>query len=132
MGCLRTGDGACANEPRMRAGSTLATAGAAILLARQGKPVPDRIIEWLLARADTNGGFLASPAAPMPDMLSTATALYALQQTGVGLDSIRVPCLRFIEGLQTESGGFCGHWLDDAPDCEYTFYALLALGCLYG
>jgi hypothetical protein len=127
---LRTQDGAYANEPRMQEGSTLATAGAALLLLRNGDPVPDSLVEWLLARVDTNGGFLASPASPLPDLLSTATALLALHEIGTSIEGIRAACLTFIEGLQAESGGFCGHWMDEIPDCEYTFYAILALGCL--
>ena len=127
---LRTQDGAYANEPRMREGSTPATAGAVLLLLRAGEPVPDQLMQWLLARVDTNGGFLACPASPMPDLLSTATALYALHELDAPLDGLHAPCVTFIERLQAESGGFCGHWMDDVPDCEYTFYALLALGCL--
>ncbi len=36
----------------------------------------------------------------------------------------------FTESLQTESGGYSGHWFDNQPDVEYTFYALLVLGAL--
>ncbi len=77
------------------------------------------------------GGFLANPTAPVPDLLSTATVLYALHRLRYPLDPARRnACLRFIESVMAESGGFCGHGMDDTPDCEYTFYALLALGCL--
>lgn len=128
---LETPDGAFANEPGMSNGTTLATAGLAILNARLRRRTGPRIIPWLLARCHCEGGFLASPDAPLPDLLSTATALYALHSQKTPLDAARITaCLGFVESLQEPSGGFCGQWTDDTPDIEYTFYALLSLGCL--
>ncbi len=66
----------------------------------------------------------------MPDLLSTATALHALAGLETSLDSIREPCLDFLDSLWDNAGGFHGHWADDTLDCEYTFYGLLALGHL--
>jgi hypothetical protein len=62
--------------------------------------------------------------------LSTATALHALSALHVPLAGLRDPCLDFVDSLWTNRGGFFGTWADDAVDCEYTFYALLALGHL--
>ena len=42
---------------------------------------------------------------------------------------MRDRCLDFIDTLWT-GRAFCGHWQDDEVDCEYAFYALLALGHL--
>ena len=36
----------------------------------------------------------------------------------------------FDESLQRDDGSFRAHTLDETGDCEYTFYALLALGHL--
>jgi prenyltransferase beta subunit len=128
---LRTPDGACANEPGLTDGTTLATAGIAILDARLHRKTNPRIVPWLLAQCHCEGGFLASPGAPLPDLLSTATALYAMHVQRVSLDAPRIrACLGFVESLQEPSGGFCGQWTDDTADTEYTFYALLSLGCL--
>ena len=44
--------------------------------------------------------------------------------------AIREKCLDFIDTLWMNEGGFCGSWLDQALDCEYTYYGLLALGHL--
>ena len=41
-------------------------------------PVNQSAGDWLLARCHPEGGFLAAPGAPIPDLLSTATALHAL------------------------------------------------------
>jgi hypothetical protein len=128
---LRTADGAWANEPALRAGSTSATAAAAVLHARIAGRAPREAVAWLRARRDAaSGGFLANPAAAAPDLLSTATALYALAAAGDDIGDLRAPGLRFVEGLWVDRGGFCGSWADAVADCEYTFYGLLAIGCL--
>ena len=67
---------------------------------------------------------------PAPDLLSTATAIHALAGAHVPLAPIKEPCLDFIDSLWSNSGGFYGSWGDDVQDCEYTWYALLALGHL--
>lgn len=128
---LRARDGAYANEPGLGHGTTLATAGAVILWSRLHLPVDPAQRDWLVGCCHREGGFLANPRAPVPDLLSTATALYALERLGQPLDEgRRRACLHFVETVMDESGGFRGHWMDNTPDCEYTFYALLALGCL--
>jgi hypothetical protein len=66
----------------------------------------------------------------MPDLLSTATALHALSALHAPFDDIREPCLDFVDSLWTSQGAFYGTWADETPDCEYTFYGLLALGHL--
>jgi hypothetical protein len=71
------------------------------------------------------------PAAPLPDLLSTATTLHALSGMQVAIPApMRERCLDFIDSLWTNKGGFHGHWADDDLDAEYTFYGLLALGHL--
>jgi prenyltransferase beta subunit len=130
---LATEDGAWTNEvlPLFgKIGATNATAAVIVVLRSLGAPVPERAADWLLARAHPQGGFLAIPEAPIPDLLSTATALHSLAALGVPLDSVKEPCLDFIDSLWTNAGGFHGNWTDDHLDCEYTFYGLLALGHL--
>jgi hypothetical protein len=127
---LRSDDGGYANVPGAARGSTAATAAAMVTLAELGGGTDRRAADFLLARAVPEGGFLAAPAAPIPDLLSTATALHALARAGVSLDAVRGPCLEFAESLWSEDGGFRGHRADDETDCEYTFYGLLALGHL--
>lgn len=70
------------------------------------------------------------PMAPMPDLLSTATALHALAGLEFDLTPIHEKCLDFVDSLWTNQGAFHGHWADDLLDIEYTFYGLLALGHL--
>lgn len=135
---LETADGAWTNEapraavgdPRLKIGSTNATAAAITVLRNLGRPVQATAGDWLLARAHSQGGFLAAPHAPMPDLLSTATALHALAGLERDFQSLKEACLDFIDTVWTNEGAFHGHWSDDALDCEYTFYGLLALGHL--
>ncbi len=126
---LQTRDGAFANTPDLPTGSTTATAAAVTLLRFLQHPMPEEIGPWLLARAHEQGGFLATTNAPLPDLLSTATALHALSGLHVDFSSVVEPCLDFVDSLWTGQA-FCGHWGDDHQDSEYTFYALLALGHL--
>jgi len=128
---LETPDGAWGNARGLGAGATNATAAAVTLLRQLGMPVNATVAEWLLHRAHPEGGFLAVPNAPIPDLLSTATALHALSGLQVDLpDAVRERCLDFIDTLWNAEGGFHGHWADDHLDAEYTFYGLLALGHL--
>lgn len=113
-------------------GSTLATAAAVTVLRQLDQPVKPSASAWLLARAHPKGGFVAAPDAPLPDLLSTATALHALAALHVPFDHLKESCLDFLDSLWTNEGGFYGHWADDHLDCEYTFYGLLALGHLSG
>lgn len=127
---LRAEDGGYANQVDIPFGLTPATAAAVTLFRQLGEPVPLDVGEWLLTRHRPEGGFYAVPGAPMPDLLSTATALHALSGLHVPLDNIREACLDFIDTLWTNRGGFHGTWADDDLDCEYTYYGLLALGHL--
>jgi len=127
---LETSDGAWANERHVKTGSTNATAAADTLLRQLDVPISDAVGHWLLARCHPEGGFRASPDAPVPDLLSTATALHALAGLQVPFARVKESCLDFIDTLWTNEGGFHGHWGDDVLDCEYTFYGLLALGHL--
>ena len=127
---LRARDGAFANQPRMARGQTSATAAAIAVHRQLHHEVDDALGDWLLARLHPEGGFTAAPDVPMPDLLSTATALHALASLHRPLDDIRETCLDFIDTLWTNRGGFYGHWADDHLDCEYTYYGLLALGHL--
>ena len=127
---LKAGDGSYANHPGMASGLTTSTA-AAVLVLRHLDATPDRNAGvWLLDRCHPRGGFFASPATPVPDLLSTATALHALSTLHLPLGGLREPCLDFVDSLWTNRGGFFGTWADDYADCEYTYYALLALGHL--
>lgn len=128
---LETPDGAWGNARGLKVGSTNATAAAVTLLHQLGLPVNQSVGDWLLSRLHAAGGFLASPDSPIPDLLSTATALHALACLECNVPGpLRERCLDFVDTLWDAAGGFHGHWADEDLDAEYTFYGLLALGHL--
>jgi prenyltransferase beta subunit len=128
---LETPDGAWGNVRGMKSGTVPATAAAVTLLHQLSLPLNDQIAQWLLNQQHESGGWLAVPGAPVPDLLSTATALHALACLGCDLPSdARERALDFVDSLWNARGGFHGHWADDELDVEYTFYGLLALGHL--
>lgn len=115
-----------ANPPRL----TPILAAIATLCCAVNQPVPASLSDDLLACHPSTGGFAAAPNVPIPDLLSTATALHALHNIGADFSAIREPCLGFLDTLWSDRGGFCGSAMDNTLDCEYTYYGLLALGHL--
>jgi prenyltransferase beta subunit len=124
----RAADGGFGNRPGDVHGLTTTTAAAVCLLKELDAPIDPHLGMWLLDRCHESGGFYATPAAPVPDLLSTATALHALAAIGTPIDALQEACLDFVDSLWTNRGGFYGSWADDELDCEYTYYGLLAIG----
>lgn len=131
-GCLAcvTRDGGFANDPDLPLGNVPAVAATESVLRNLEAPMPAAAGAWLLEQAYPSGGFFAVPQAPMPDLLSTATALHALSGMGVDYKEVVEPCLDYVDSLWINRGAFYGNWGDETVDCEYTFYGLLALGHL--
>jgi len=127
---LRAFDGGYANQPGDAHGITTVTAAAVLLIRALDGAVDPHLGMWLLDRCHPSGGFVATPAAPVPDLLSTATGLHGLAALHVPLSGVYEPCLDFVDSLWTNRGAFYGSWVDDTLDCEYTYYGLLALGHL--
>ncbi len=128
---LRSADGAYANLPGLAAGTTLATAAALTLQHAFAQPLDWPAAQWLLDRFTEDGGCLSTPGAPIPDLLSTATAVLAFHMLGLDTSEIAPACLAFVDSLKQRDGGYSGHRLDATADCEYTFYALMTMGCLW-
>jgi hypothetical protein len=101
-----------------------------MVLNHLNQSVNKKTVDWLTAQCTSCGGFVAMPKAPIPDLLSTATALHALARTGFEINTIKEKCLDYIDSLWCGKGGFFGNWTDKTLDCEYTYYGLLALGNL--
>jgi len=128
LATLQAADGGWSNERKQPLGSTTATAAAVATLRSLDQPLPAGIAAWFLARRHPAGGFVAAPDAPIPDLLSTAVALHALDALDAPWRENRESVLDFIDTLWTNAGAFHGSWADDEPDAEYTFYGLVALG----
>ena len=127
---METPDGGYANDSRLEVGAAPATAAAVSLHRNLDLPLRPGVGDWFVTHCHKAGGFCATPQTPVPDLLSTATVLHALAGLEYPLDAVKEPCLDFIDTLWTSRGAFFGHWADETPDCEYTYYGLLALGHL--
>lgn len=127
---LRTEDGGWSNERGLPIGVTPAAAAAVALCRHLELSVDASVRDWILSQALPEGGFRALPGVPIPDLLSTAVALHALDALQIDLSPLRENCLNFVDSLWNADGGFHGNWTDDELDCEYTYYGLLALGHL--
>ena len=128
---LQVGNGSYGMTKGQTEGTTPTTAAACVALCDMGIRDLDSSRKWLWNNYNLNGGgFFAIPNAPMPDLLSTATALHTLSTMGEQFKDIEDSCLDFIDSLWTNSGSFYGTWADDILDVEYTLYGLLALGHL--
>ena len=128
---LAAEDGAWANDTFLPIPNVPATAAAITVCRNLRHPIPGATAGWLLGSFQPeSGGFLPFPDAPMPDLLSTAVALHALDGLQAYFEELKEPLLDFIDSLWTAEGGFYGHWDDDDLDIEYTYYGLLALGHL--
>jgi prenyltransferase beta subunit len=132
---LQVSDGGYSNEPAVTVSVTPATAAAISILHYLKRPVPEAAVRWLLDRVGRQGGFAAIPSAgnlAVPDLLSTATALFALARVGALAPDAREKHLGYLDSLWSPQGGFRGHRADEIVDCEYTYYGLLSLGILVG
>lgn len=128
---LATPSGGWANDTLFPVANVPATAAAITVLRNLRHPVPPATADWLLGSYHVeSGGFLPFPEAPLPDLLSTAVALHALDGLQVPFGKLKEPLLDFIDSLWNAEGGFHGTWDDDDLDIEYTYYGLLALGHL--
>jgi hypothetical protein len=130
LAALASDDGAWSNDRELPVPNVPSTAAAVSLYRNFRQPIPGATAGWLLSAAHEQGGFTAFPGAPMPDLLSTAVALHALDGLQVSFQPQAEACLDFIDSLWTAAGGFHGTWDDEELDLEYTYYGLLALGHL--
>ena len=118
----RTGHGGYANVKGETVPAVNATAAALFLLnddARKNAAVT------LQALQEKDGSFKAIPAAPQGDLLSTATASFALH---VHDYSLRHTVKPFLRACFRDTGLFAATPNDPAGDLEYTAYGLLAMG----
>ncbi len=153
----RRHDGGYVEITQMRQSGTNPTAAAVAILRMIGRlddPTQDdareSAIGFLSSMQTGEGGFRANTQIPFADLLSTFTALTALDgllaeytktlAASDGLSDEHKKTLadvvdlagarRYVENLEATQGGFrAGAW-DDSPDVEYTFYGLGTLALL--
>lgn len=84
----------------------------------------EQTTQFLAAMQSPDGGLRANTLIPVGDLLSTCTGLIALADLdglgAVDLDAAR----RYVDSMESETGGFRGGSWDSEIDTEYTFYGL--------
>ncbi|MGQ1788052.1 prenyltransferase/squalene oxidase repeat-containing protein [Saccharicrinis sp. GN24d3] len=118
-------DGGYMNVEGGSTATTNATTAALSVLGQLNGTSQDDAIRFLKSMQEATGGFKAVPSSPVPDLLSTATALFALKCYE---EKPKYEALEFIEAHWSQSGGFVATLLDHKSDVEYCFYGLLAIG----
>ena len=79
---------------------------------------------YLKKMRGSEGGFIATPNAPMEDLLSTFSALFGLTLMGQEENEITQGALAYARSMEAPNGGYAGFALESIQDCEYTFYGL--------
>lgn len=127
---LRHSEGRYHHPSSSFAGALLSTAAAVTSLRHLGAALDEEALSWMARQQTPSGGFLAAPESPMPDLLSTAVALYTLRSCGKDMTTVGERARPFLEDHWCDDGSFTATLLDERGDCEYLFYGLLALGAL--
>ena len=129
----RRDDGGFVEIGQMKRSGANPTAAAAALLNRFGS-MDDQttlgIETFLTGVRGDEGGFRANIQIPFCDLLSTFTALLTAHELGFVKRIDTESCLRFVNRLERNEGGFSGAAWDSGADPEYTFYGLGALALL--
>lgn len=123
----RLPDGGYRNLPDGLGATTNATVAALSVIGQLKGYQTTADVAFLKQLQQENGGFHAATASPVPDILSTATALFMLHCYKA---SPNYAPQDFLEAHWLGTGGFCPTLMDETSDVEYTFYGLLALGTL--
>lgn len=126
----RTPEGTFRNPQGSQEGTLLSTIAAVLVLRQLTGIVDFKALEWISSQAHPVAGFKGFPEALLPDMLSTGIGLFTLKICGYPMEPFVEPTREFVMDHWDESGGFRANLLEDTCDCEYTYYALLALGAV--
>ena len=107
--------------------STNATTAALSVIGQLNEYKETDSLNYLFSIQKESGGFAATEHAPLPDILSTATALFVLN---CYQKQPKVSPSDLIEAHWLDNGGFGATLFEETSDVEYTFYGLLALGTI--
>jgi len=122
----RRSDGGFVELPPLQYSGTNPTAAAVGLLTllEVSLPEKEKTVDFLCRSQQHSGGFQAHARIPMPDLLSSFSALTALHDLGAAERVDRSALRNFVTSLRSPDGGFYGMVLDQQSDVEYTFYGM--------
>lgn len=115
---------------RSGANPTAAAIGGLQVLGDLDEQISVTAGQFLLELQSDEGGFQANTRIPLPDLLSTFTAMVTLSDLGSIYQANLRPVERYVRSMEVETGGFHGFEFDQDVDVEYTFYGLGALSIL--
>lgn len=129
----RRTDGGFVELPPLQHSGTNPTAAAVGLLTLLEVPLSakEMTVAFLCRCQQQTGGFQAHARIPVPDLLSSFSALTALYDLEAA-DHVNRSTLRsFATSLRSPDGGYFGMLLDRQSDVEYTFYGMALEAMLY-
>ena len=110
------------------------TAAAVGLLTLLEIPLPEKsdTVDFLCRCQKPGGGFCAHAKIPMPDLLSSFSAITALYDLDADSKIDHSGLQNFVQSLRSPDGGYFGMPFDTQSDVEYTFYGLALESMLRG
>jgi geranylgeranyl transferase type-2 subunit beta len=119
-------DGGFVELPPLRYGGVNPTAAAVGLLTLLEVPLPEKekTVDYLCRCQLPGGGFQAHARIPLPDLLSSFSAVMALYDLDAAERVNRSALRSFVWSLRSPDGGFFGLPCDQQSDVEYTFYGM--------
>ena len=122
----RRSDGGFVELPPLQYSGTNPTAAAVGLLTILEVPLPEKqkTVEFLRRCGHPSGGFRAHARTPLPDLLSSFSALMAMYDLDAADQVNRSSLRNFVTSLRSPDGGFFGMMPDQQSDVEYTFYGM--------
>jgi len=122
----RRSDGGFVELPPLRYSGTNPTAAAVGLLTILEVPLPEKqkTVEFFCRCQQPSGGFQAHTKIPLPDLLSSFSAVSALYDLDAASHVNQLALRNFVVSLRSPDGGFFGISADQQSDVEYTFYGM--------
>ena len=119
-------DGGFVELSPLRYSGTNPTAAAVGLSTLLEVPLPEKqkTVEFLCRCQLPAGGFQAHARIPLPDLLSSFSALTALHDLHAADQANHSVLRNFVTSLRSPDGGFFGLAGDQQSDVEYTFYGM--------
>ncbi len=126
---LRASDGGYRKSPYGHVGSTYHSFLVLLCLELLEQPVPnpERLIEFLLSRRASDGGFLEISVAKRSGTNPTAAAVASLKILGALSDDVRQDAIAFLTSMQSDEGGLRANGRIPLGDLLSTFTGLWTL-----
>ena len=110
---------------------TAAAVGILKILDRLDTETAESTGRFFMENQTPEGGWRANSRIPVADLLSSFTAIVALDDLGLLNKIDRNKLLTFVDSLETADGGYRSAAWDNTPDVEFTFYGIATRAWLF-